>query len=44
MITITGKKYKWNDNLQQYELVEFGRYKNKDFKMEKIKGFDKFLI
>lgn len=43
MFTINGKKYKWNDNLQQYELVEFGRHK-KDLKMEKIKYYNEVHV
>ena len=37
MKEINGKKYKWNDNLQQYELVEFGRPK-KELKMKNKKN------
>lgn len=40
MKKINGKKYKWNDYLQQYELVELGRPK-KELKMEEIEKSNK---
>ena len=40
MKKINGKKYKWNDYLQQYELVEFGRPK-KELKMKNAKKWSR---
>lgn len=40
MKEINGKKYKWNDDLQQYEVVEFGRPK-KELKMDNTKKWSR---
>lgn len=40
MKEINGKKYKWNDYLQQYELVELGRPK-KELKMNNAKKWNR---